>query len=209
MLVPPASSWQNEEKSFATREPGVEPVTGAAQRLEQFRPYLRVLARVQLGSRGRARLDASDVVQQTLLQAVRGLDQFRGRSDAELAAWLRQILARTLQNAVRDLGRDRRDVGRDCSLEAAMEASSARLEAWLADPASSPQQRAERGEQLLRLTAALEELPEAQREAVVLHHLQGLTLAATAEHLDRSPAAAAGLIKRGLRQLRQRLEDKT
>jgi RNA polymerase sigma-70 factor, ECF subfamily len=179
----------------------------AEQRLEQFRSYLRVLARVQCGPRWQPRLDPSDLVQQTLLQAVQALPQFRGHSDPELAAWLRQILVRTLRNAVRDLGRDKRDVSRECPLEAAVEASSARLEAWLADPGSSPQQQAERNEQLLRLTAALEELPEAQREAVMLHHLQGLTLDTVAGHLGRSSAAVAGLIKRGLRQLRQRLQE--
>jgi RNA polymerase sigma-70 factor (ECF subfamily) len=87
-----------------------------------------------------------------------------------------------------------------------VEASSVRLEAWLADPGSSPQQRAERNEQLLRLTAALKELPDAQREAVMLHHLQGLTLDRVAGHLGRSSAAVAGLIKRGLKHLRQRLQ---
>lgn len=174
-------------------------------RLDQFRSYLHVLARVQLGGRRPARVEASDVVQMTLLQAVRAADQFRGSTDAELAAWLRQILSRTLLNALRDQHRDRRDAARERSLEAAVEASSARLEAWLADGASSPSERAVRNEQVLWLAAALEELPEAQREAVVRHHLQGQPLDAVAEELDRTPAAVAGLLKRGLKSLRERL----
>jgi RNA polymerase sigma-70 factor, ECF subfamily len=173
-------------------------------RLDQFRSYLHVLARVQLGGRP-GRVEASDVVQLTLLQAVRAADQFRGTTDAELAAWLRQILTRTLLNALRDQHRDRRDAGRERSLEEAVEASSARLEGWLADGTSSPPERAARNEQLLRLAAALEDLPEAQREAVVLHHLQGLPLDAVSEELGRTPAAVAGLLKRGLRCLRERL----
>jgi RNA polymerase sigma-70 factor (ECF subfamily) len=173
--------------------------------LERFRAYLRVLARSQLDPRLHGKLDPSDVVQQTLLHAIQGLDGFRGRTDAELAAWLRQILAHQLANAARDLGRARRDVSRERSLEAALGESSARLEAWLAADQSSPSAQAERHEQLLRLATALAELPSAQQEAVMLHHLQGWTLEEIGRHLDRSPAAVAGLIKRGLKALRARL----
>src|SRR5207302_6051490 len=109
--------------------------------LERFRAYLRLLARMQMGPRLQGKLDPSDLVQQTLLQALRALDRFRGRSDAELAAWLRQILAHKLTNAARELGRAKRDVGRECSLERALEQSSARLEAWLVTEQSSPASR--------------------------------------------------------------------
>jgi DNA-directed RNA polymerase specialized sigma24 family protein len=70
-----------------------------AETLERFRSYLRLLARLHLNPRLQARLDASDVVQQTLLQACRALPHFRGRTEAELTAWLRQILAHTLAQA--------------------------------------------------------------------------------------------------------------
>jgi DNA-directed RNA polymerase specialized sigma24 family protein len=67
--------------------------------LEHYRDYLRLLAR----------LDPSDIVQQTLLQAHQALDQFQGEGDAALAAWLRQILARNLAMALRDHARAKRD----------------------------------------------------------------------------------------------------
>jgi RNA polymerase sigma-70 factor, ECF subfamily len=175
--------------------------------LERHRAYLRLLARLHLDPRLRGKLDPSDVVQQTLLQAHQGLGQFRGRSDGELAAWLRQILARNLAHAVRDLGREKRDVGRERSLEQALDASSSRLEAWLAAEQSSPSQRAQRNEQLLRLAQALADLPEAQREAVVLHYWQGQSLAEIGEQLGRTPAAVAGLLHRGLKQLRGLLQE--
>jgi RNA polymerase sigma-70 factor, ECF subfamily len=179
----------------------------AAEDLERYRDYLRLLARLQLDPRLRARMDASDVVQQTFLQAQQALPDFRGGTDAELAAWLRQILARNLAHVVRDHGRDRRDVGRERSLEAALEASSLRLEGWLAAEQSSPSQQAQRNEELLRLAKVLAGLPEAQREAVVLHYWQGWTTVEIGRHLERSPSAVAGLLKRGLKELRRHLLD--
>src|SRR5690348_4655865 len=175
--------------------------------LERYRNYLRLLARLQLDPRLRGKLDPSDLVQQTLLQAHQMQGQFRGTTEAEQAAWLRQILVRTMANAVRDLGRLKRDVGRERSLEAAIEESSLRLEAWLASEQSSPSVRAEKNEQLLRLAEALEQLPEAQREAVELHHLRGLSLAELAGQLGRSEGAVAGLLHRGIKRLRKLLQD--
>jgi len=174
--------------------------------LESYRPYLRLLARASLGPRLQAKLDASDLVQEVLKQAVEARDQFRGHSAAELAAWLRQILARKLANLARDWRRARRDVGREVSLEAALDESSARLDAWPASPESSPADRSGSEEQVLRLAAALEALPEAQREAVTLHHLHRRPLRDVAAHLGRTTAAVAGLIKRALKQLRIALE---
>jgi RNA polymerase sigma-70 factor (ECF subfamily) len=183
------------------------PPDEAGRLLEPFRAYLRLLARLHLAPQLRGKLDPSDVVQQTLLHAYQALDGFRGRSEAELAAWLRQILARNLAQAVRDFSRARRDVAREQSFQAAVDASSARLETWLVADQSSPSGRVERSEQALRLAAALEQLPEAQREALVLQHWQGRSLAEIGRHLGRSPEAVAGLIKRGLKQLRHLLRE--
>lgn len=174
---------------------------------ERFRSYLRLLARMQLDQGLRSKLDPSDIVQQTLLQAHRAMGDFRGQSDAEMAAWLRQILARNLSHAVRDFGRDKRNVNRERSMHAAVDASSARLEAWLAAEQSSPSQQAQHNEQVLQLCNALEQIPESQREAVQLHYWQGCTLAEIAERLDRTPAAAAGLLKRGMRKLRELMQE--
>jgi RNA polymerase sigma-70 factor (ECF subfamily) len=173
--------------------------------LGRFREYLLLLARMHLGGQLQGKLDASDVVQQTLLEAYRKMAQFRGQSEAELAAWLRQMLACNLADALRALGRAKRDVARERSLEAALEASSARIGSWLAAEQSTPSQQAQRHEEVLRLAEALATLPEAQREAVVLRHCQGWSLAAISQHMGRSPAAVAGLLKRGLRHLRDHL----
>src|SRR2546421_12543582 len=96
-----------------------------APSLGRLRAYLRLLAGLHLDPRLQAKLDPSDLVQQTLLQAYQARGQFRGQSEGELLAWLRQILARALANAARDLGRAKRDVARERPLGAAVEESSA------------------------------------------------------------------------------------
>src|SRR5262245_60244065 len=100
--------------------------------LERYGDYLHLLARIQLDQRLQARLDPADVVQQTLLQAHQSLDLFRGRTETELLAWLRRILTRKLADAARFHRQDRRDLARELSLDQALEASSVRLEAFLA-----------------------------------------------------------------------------
>jgi RNA polymerase sigma-70 factor (ECF subfamily) len=180
-------------------------VDGAGPDLDRFRPYLRVLARAGLDPRLRGKLDPSDVVQEAMVNALRAIDQFRGTSDAELAAWLRQVLVRVLAGASRGFARDKRDAGRERSLAAAVEDSSARLEVWLAADASSPSERAARNEDLVRLAAAIDRLPDAQREALTLYRLRGLGLDEVAAAMGRSPDAVAGLIKRAVHQLRQDL----
>ena len=173
--------------------------------LEHFRDYLGLLARAQMRSLLRGRVDSSDVVQQTLLEAQRHADQFRGTTSGEQAAWLRQILARQLANLARHHQCDRRDVRRECSLEQAVEQSSDRLEAWLVAEQSSPSERAQRNEQLFALASALASLPEAQREAVEMRYLQDLSLNEIATRMGRTPGAVAGLLHRGLDALRLHL----
>jgi RNA polymerase sigma-70 factor (ECF subfamily) len=173
--------------------------------LDRFRPYLLLLAGQQLAGRLRRRVGASDVVQQTLLEAHRNREQFCGRTAAELAGWLRQILARNLLDARKAHGRERRDVRREVALANELDKSSAQLAGWLADGGPSPSQAAASDEQAVRLTAALAQLPEAQREALVLQHWHGWPLARIGEKMDRGPEAVAGLLKRGLKRLRELL----
>src|SRR5262245_44861964 len=171
--------------------------------LERFRDYLLALARMQLGGRLPGKLDASDVVQQCLLEAHQKQTQFRGGTDAELAAWLRQLLACTLADALRGFGRAKRDAARERSLEAAVEESSVRLASWLATNQSSPSQKAVRHEEAVRVAGALARLPEAQRQALELRYWQGMSLAEISQKLGRTTTAVAGLLKRGLQQLRE------
>ncbi|MGE0755607.1 MAG: sigma-70 family RNA polymerase sigma factor [Pirellulaceae bacterium] len=176
----------------------------SGQWLERFRPYLTLLARAHLGGCG-GRVDASDVVQQTLLNAFAKRTQYRGSTDAELAAWLRQILKHNLIDAARAERREKRDVRRELSLEGDIEGAFSRADQGLISVQSSPSQKILRQEELLRLAEGLTKLPEAQREAIVLHHLQERKLAEVAAEMGRSEAAVAGLLYRGLKALHQLL----
>lgn len=172
----------------------------------QFRSYLYLLARSHIGPQLAQHIDASDVVQQTLTDAYAKLNQFLGSADGQKAAWLRQILNRNLKDAIKYHQRAKRDIARQCSLDAAVDDSFHRADQWLEAHQSSPSHRVSRQEELLQLATALTDLPEAQREAIVLRHFQGLGLAEIAKQLDRSEAAVAGLVYRGLIQLRRLLD---
>lgn len=175
--------------------------------LERYRPYLTLLARTHLKPGNRSKVSSSDIVQQTLMDAFAKQDQYRGTSDAELAAWLRQILKHNLLDIRRDQLRDKRDVRREQPLHGAIDASFSRTDEWLVAVQSSPSQKAVRQEDVLRLSAALNKLPDNQREAIVLHHLQGLKLADVAAEIGRSEAAVAGLLFRGLTKLHALLDE--
>lgn len=165
---------------------------------EQFRDYLCALARLQISPELRGHIEASDIVQITLLEAHQHLHQFRGQTEGEMRQWLGRALANNLADEVRKLLADKRHIARRRSLEE----SSSRLEAFRAADQSSPSQRAERNEQVLRLAEALGQLPGPQREVVMQRHLEGRSLADIARHIGRSEAAVVGLRQRRLAALR-------
>ena len=172
---------------------------------ERYRSYLRFLAVGGLDVRLRAKVDASDIAQQTLLQAHRGFSNFRGTSEAEVLAWLRKILSRNLAHVARDFRRDKRSIDLEQSIHQSVNTSSARLGEWLAANDPTPSQNAIVSERLLMLCGAMESLPEHQREAVRLHYCEQLLLKEIAERMERTPGSVAGLLKRGMNELRTRM----
>ena len=176
--------------------------------LERFRAYLGMLARLEVAPRLRDKVDLSGVVQQTLLEAHQGLVDHprQARSTAEATAWLRSILSHNLADVLRKLTARKRDVRREWSLEAALEQSASHVEQWLVAEQPSPSQDAIRQEELLCLAESLSSLPEAQRRVIEMHHLQDRPLAEIAAELGSTKAAVAGLLHRGLKSLRMRMQ---
>jgi RNA polymerase sigma-70 factor (ECF subfamily) len=179
-----------------------KPSQGPNLALEKYRDYLRLLAQVQLDARLKGKLDPSDIVQETLLKAHQARDQFHGSSGPEMAAWLREILANSVIDAVRRFTTEGRDVALEQSLHKSLHDSSQRHEALLASARSGPDHQAQWHEQLLQLAGALGQLSEAQRLAIELKHLEGCSVKDIGQRLGRSEAGVAGLLRRGLKQLR-------
>lgn len=172
--------------------------------LEMYRRYLSLLARVQIGRRLQGKVDASDVVQDTFLDAHRYFAQFQGVSEGQLIRWLRQILAAKLADVLRRyLGTEGRDVRLEHEIGDAFDRSGALLDRGLVAAQSSPSQQAVRREQGVLLADALGALPDDYREVLVLRHLEELTFPEVAERMGRSLDSVEKLWMRGLVRLRQ------
>jgi len=176
---------------------------GRERDLERYREYLRLLARLQLDPRLQAKLDPSDLVQETLLKAHQAQGQVRWEDDAEVAAWLRKILANTLIDAARRFTTGARAVNLERSLQEGVERSSACLVGLLVNQDASPGAQLIQQEQMFRLAEALGRLPEDQRKAVELMHLQGHSVYDIAREMGRSATAVGGLLRRGMKKLRE------
>jgi RNA polymerase sigma-70 factor (ECF subfamily) len=178
------------------------------QLLELYRRYLALLARVQIGQRLQGKVDASDIVQETFLEAHRNFPRFRGASEGEFVAWLRQILAGNLADLLRRyLGTQGRDVRLEREIVDAFDRSSVLLDRGLVSPNSSPSQQASRREMSVMLADALEQLPDDYRDVLVLRHLEGLTFPEVSQRMGRSLDSVEKLWMRGLVRLRQIMGD--
>jgi len=175
--------------------------------LERYRNYLSLLARVQIGRRMQGKLDVADLVQETFLDVHRGIGQFRGGSEAQFLAWLRQILVGILANQVRRyFGTKRRDVRLERQLQDDLERSSSALGAELIAAQSSPSAQASRREQAVLLADAIGELPEDYREVIILRQLEGMSFPQVAQTMGRTEDSVKNLWARALARLRRSLE---
>jgi RNA polymerase sigma-70 factor (ECF subfamily) len=174
--------------------------------LEMYRNYLGLLARHQIGRRLRGKVDSSDLVQQAFLEAHRDFAHFRGTTEAELASWLRRILATNLANLVdRYCGTRRRDVRLERDLAVELDRSSRALDGGLVAGGSSPSRQAARRDQAVILADALEQLPEDYRQVLVLRHLEERSFAEIARQMERTIDSVKNLWARALARLRRTL----
>ena len=177
--------------------------------LSQYRNYLCLLARLRISRVLQARIDASDVVQETLVRALRDFPAFRGTTEAELMRWLRRILSCTLTDLVRRHRADKRDVGLERQLADELEQSSRMLASVLAGASSSPSQKASRRESARLLADAIAQLPDELREVIILRHFEDLSLADVAQQLGKSSHSVQKLWSRALIKLHHHLEGAT
>jgi RNA polymerase sigma-70 factor (ECF subfamily) len=172
--------------------------------LEVCRPYLLLVANQQVAPDLQAKVGGSDLVQQTFLEAQHDFDQFRGNSEAELLAWLRQILINNAGAVSRQFREtDKREVGREVSLS---DTPHAEVLNNIRDLGDSPSAWAIANEQDHALKAALNRLPEDYRQVIQWHNYERLTFEEVGRRLGRSPEAARKLWTRALDRLQQLLD---
>jgi len=167
--------------------------------LQDFSSYLHFLAATQLRRLNLTLCEPQDVVQETLSRALTNSSQYRGSTDAELAAWLRKILSNYLCDLSRRCGRQLDVQG----LNRELNQSSRRLESWLACEQPTPRRQALRQESFQQLIDSLQQLPSDQKLAVELRYIHGLPVQEIADEMERSLESVGGLLQRGLRKLRE------
>lgn len=176
--------------------------------LGKYRDFLRGCIET-ISKRYQARFDASDVVQDTLADAQQHLNSYRGKTEPELRSWLRTVLTRNLLDAVRRVRSRKRDIAQERRIQRTKAGSGLLTSIALRAEQTSPSGRAIWNEEHQQLHRSLEALPEAQRLAITLHHLQGMTLAQVAHQMNRSTSAIAGLLHRGLCALQRSVDQES
>jgi RNA polymerase sigma-70 factor (ECF subfamily) len=170
-----------------------------------YQNYLRVLARAQLDRSLRVRVDESDLVQETMLEALRDFAQFAGSSEGELVGWLRRILVRNLADQVKRHRARARDWHRQESLEALLDRSCQAAHDALARDISTPSAQAARREQAVLLADALARLPADYVRVIVLRNVERLRFDEVAARMGRSCGAVRMLWARALERLGEEL----
>ncbi len=174
--------------------------------LQVYRNYLTILASSQLDRRLRRRMNASDLVQEAMLNAHRDFDKFQGRSVGEFFAWMRQILINCLHHAVEaNVKTKARDIRCEVSLDdarVALDRSFANFARFLADRGPSPSAPVQQREDVLALANLIGGLRSEYREVIVLRSLQGLSFDEVAEQMGRRSGTVRMLWLRAMDKLR-------
>jgi len=178
------------------------------QVLEACRGYLLLIAQQQMNPALQAKGGASDLVQETFLEAQRDFGQFQGTTQAELAAWLRRLLLNNMANFARHYrATDKREVGRERPLDPGNSSSAGN--AGLAAALASPSGQAITREQAEALARALEGLPEDYRQVVLLRYRDERTFEDIGQIMGRTPNAVRKLWLRAVERLKEALKGLT
>ncbi|MGO9113373.1 MAG: sigma-70 family RNA polymerase sigma factor [Thermoguttaceae bacterium] len=178
--------------------------------LERYRAILHLAAEAQIGPKLKVRCDASDLVQHTLIDAQRDFPAFAGSTEPEFSAWIKRIHRRNLADAIkRHVHAAGRTVLREEPLLDPRSDSVCMPLGGIVAVQSTPSQHVIKAERALRLAEILLSLPEVQRRAICMRHMEGLKLDAIAEELGRSVGSVAGLIDRGLTILRKTMSEQS
>jgi RNA polymerase sigma-70 factor (ECF subfamily) len=183
------------------------------QALEKYRAYLETLTFIQIDPRLRRKFGRSDVVQKTLMEAWQELQRIQAMDSEHRRRHLCNMHVNNLRDEIARWLNQRRDVRRersvdeDQSLEHAAEASLVRLREFITAQDSTPSEKLIRLEEEERVREAFSQLPEREREALILQQCYHWKLDQIAEHLDCTTKAVAGLHARGRARLRKLLPD--
>ncbi|MCC6416802.1 MAG: sigma-70 family RNA polymerase sigma factor [Gemmataceae bacterium] len=170
------------------------------------RNYLGILARAQVETWLQAKVDASDLIQQTMLEAYRDFHNFRGSTEAEWLAWLKRILAHNAANFVRQYrGTAKRQARREVGLIGPDDSAPGAADP--ADHGESPSECLLRKERELLVADALARLAPDHREVIILRNLQRLPFQDVAERMKRSRPAVQMLWMRALQKLQEALAE--
>ncbi len=172
--------------------------------------YLNILATTQLDRKLRNRVSPSDVVQDTLYEAHRDFQHFRGQSEREFSAWLRQIMIHNLARTVeRNVLTEKRDIRRELSLQdlkRSVDQSAIRMGELLTVGQVTPSSEAIARERSVLLADCMAELPDDYRQVVLLRNFHGLPFSEVATQMERSSGAVRMLWLRALKHLKDTLE---
>ena len=175
-----------------------------SQVFEQCHGYVAVIARANLESWLRAKVDPSDLVQQTMLEAYRAFGEFRGQTSGEWLAWLRSILRHNAAEFVRHYhGVKKRNAAREVRIGIGSSAGHGVYEPF--DSRATPSSAAVQREEALRLADAISVLPPDYQDVIMLRHGQRLPFDEIARRMSRSRPAVQMLWLRALRKLQESL----
>lgn len=172
--------------------------------MEQYRNYLKLLAKAQIGKQLQGKVDASDVVQEAFIDVHRYIGNFRGTSEPQFVHWLREVLAGTLANTIRRfLGTKARDIRMERAMAADLNQSTYSLGFLVSDGNPSPSQNVMAEEQAVRVAEAISQLPEEHQNVIIMRHMEGLTFPQIAQRMERSVDSVEKLWLRGITKLKK------